>query len=116
MPKDTFEVTQPWVTYHYPYTDRQATLRGLVAKVEMSCAVCGDREDWTVRIGRRPKQDARGYAVERSAFLAAHAHPDRVHPMSWAQPLRNPAAHQDGIDADLLAMRLQADLNEKAGG
>lgn len=32
--------------------------------------------------------------------------------MAWARPLLNPAAHNvvGGIDLDLLAMRLQADL------
>lgn len=112
MPKDTYEVGQPWVTYHYPYDDRQATLRGLFALVEMSCLVCGGTEEWKVRWGqqRKIKHDHRGYAMERVKFLADHAHPDRGHPMSWAKPLGNVAAHEHGLDAGMLAMRIEADL------
>ena len=39
-----------------------------------------------------------------------HLHRDQPHPMAWAKPLLNPAAHPGGIDLDLLAMRLEADL------
>lgn len=39
------------------------------------------------------------------------------HPMSWAKPLRNPAAHPSGrLDLDLLAMRLEADLRAATAG
>lgn len=48
--------------------------------------------------------------LERIKFLLAHLHRDQPHPMAWAKPLLNPAAHPGGIDLDLLAMRLEADL------
>jgi hypothetical protein len=31
--------------------------------------------------------------------------------MSWKLPLLNPAAHRDGLDLDLLTMRLAADTS-----
>lgn len=112
MPKDTYEIGQPWVTYHYPHDDQQATRRGLFALVNMRCLVCGGTEEWKVRWGqqRKIKHDHRGYAMERVKFLADHAHPDRGHPMSWALPLANVAAHENGLDVGLLAMRVEADL------
>jgi hypothetical protein len=32
--------------------------------------------------------------------------------MSWAKPLLNPQAHEGGLNLDLLAARLEADINE----
>lgn len=109
----TYEANQPWVTYTYPYTDAECDRRGLLAHVVMECIVCGVTEDWTVRADEKPKPQVGGYAPERRAFLAAHSHPDRGAPMSWAKPLANPAAHPGGIDPDALAMRLEADLNDE---
>jgi hypothetical protein len=40
----------------------------------------------------------------------------RLHPMAWARPLLNPAAHVGGLDLDLLAMRLQADIRAAQAG
>ena len=81
------------------------------------CAVCGVRETITMpipRFGAVPKP-AGGKHPERVRFDREHAHPDRGHPMSWARPLRNLAAHQGGINLGLLAARHEADLNERDG-
>lgn len=119
---DTYETTQPWVIYHYGATTdrwwppwRSTRVRGR-AVIGMHCAVCGARENAVLRIPRlRPVPD-RGPHPRRTAFLQEHQHPDRGHPMSWALPLLNPEAHPGGLNLDLLATRLEADINEDGGG
>lgn len=113
MSYSTYEVDQPWVTYDYLSTDRQSRITGR-AVILCTCAVCGERKKLRLRIPRFAKIDVPPdhKHVERIKFLLAHLHADRPrHPMSWAMPLLNPAAHKGGIDLDLLAMRLQADLD-----
>lgn len=113
----TYETTQPWVLYHYGAThDRwwpiwNSTRVLGFARIGMQCMVCGARETAKVpvpRLGPLPVH-ASGRHPVRERFLAEHTHPDRPHPMSWAVPLANLAAHPGGLDLDLLAMRLQAD-------
>lgn len=120
MSYDTFEVTQPWVVYHYGATHdgwwpawNSTRILGR-ARIGMECAVCGVRETVSIRIPRlgRVPVPAGGRHAERERFLDEHAHPDRGAPMSWAKPLLNVAAHPGGLDLDGLAMRLEADLNE----
>lgn len=116
----TFETTQPWVVYHYGLThDRwwpvwnSTRVLGRM-KLVLECAVCGVRKVVTLRIprfGKVPTPESGRHPV-REAFLARHAHPDRA-PMSWARPLLNPAALSGGLNLDALAMRLEADLNER---
>jgi hypothetical protein len=76
-------------------------------------AVCGVREVAAIRIPRVGKvtPPASGKDPQREDFLRRHAHPERGHPMSWQLPLLNPAV-MDGLDLDLLVMRLRADLRE----
>lgn len=115
----TYETTQPWVAYTYGLThDRwwpfwnSTRILGR-ARIRMTCAVCGERETTNLRIPRfgPVPAPASGRHPERERFLAEHAHPDRGHPMSWAMPFLNPAAHPGGLDLDLFAARLEADLN-----
>lgn len=110
---EMYETKQPWVVYRYLTSDRRSRITGR-AKIECECSVCGGREVLTLRIPRfgpvpLPKG---GRHPERVRFLLEHVHPERPHPMAWQRPLLNPAAHADGIDLDLLAMRLQAELND----
>lgn len=120
MSLSTFEVEQPWVLYHYGRThDRwwppwNSTRVTGIARIDMECMVCGERRTATMRIPRfgPVPEPAGGRHKLRLAFLAEHAHPDRGHPISWTRPLANLAAHpHPGLDLDLLAMRLEVDLN-----
>ena len=119
----TAETTQPWVVYTYGLThDRwwpfwNSTRVIGRARIRMTCAVCGEQEITNFRIPRFGKvpEPATGRHPVREQFLREHRHPDRGHPMSWAMPLLNPAAHGGGMDLDLLAARLEADLNQDDG-
>lgn len=117
---EKYDVEYPWVIYRYglthdewwPFWNSTRVLGR--ARIECECAVCGVREVVAFRIPRfgpvpEPKS---GRHEQRERFLAEHAHPDRGAPMSWARPLLNPGAHQDGINLESLAMRLEADLND----
>jgi hypothetical protein len=115
----TFEVGQPWVLYHYGQThDRWWPLWTSThvlgrARIRMECIVCGHAETASIKIprfGRVPTPQGDGRHPVRKAFLAAHAHPDRGAPMSWAKPLANMEAHPGGLNLDALAMRIEADL------
>jgi hypothetical protein len=118
MSKSTYEVGQPWVVYHFGRTHDAwwplwSSTRVLGrACVVCECAVCGDRTALWMRMPRIRAIVDRGHHPKRVAYLAAHAHPDRPHPMSWAKPLLNWEAHQAGVNLDMLAMRLQADFND----
>jgi len=118
---DTYETTQPWVTYRYGLTHdgwwplwNSTRVLGF-ARIECICCVCGQTQVMKVkmpRIGPVP-EPASGRHPLREGFLRAHTHPDRGHPMSWALPLRNPFAN-GGLDLDLLGLRLEADINSAA--
>jgi hypothetical protein len=118
--RTTFEVTQPWVTYTFGLThDRwwpfwNSTRVLGRSRIRCVCAVCGDNTVLSLRIPRwgPVPEPAGGRHPAREQYLAEHRHPDRGHPMSWAMPLLNPAAHPGGLNLDLLAARLEADLNE----
>lgn len=110
---ETYETEQPWVIYRYLTTDRTTRLTGR-SIIQCECAVCGARRKVRLRIPRFGKITDEGRHPERVRFLLAHLHRDRPHPMAWARPLLNPAAHTNGIDLDLLAMRLEAELNPDA--
>lgn len=116
----TYEISQPWIAYTYGLTHdrwwpfwRSTRVLGR-ARIRCTCMVCGEVEVLSLRIPRfgPVPQPASGRHPAREAFLAEHRHPDRGHPMSWALPLLNPGAHVGGLDVDLLAARLEADLNE----
>lgn len=115
----TFETTQPWVVYTYgathdrwwpPWNSTRVLGR---ARIGLTCAVCGVHEVAKVRMPRFGTIVDKGHHPARTAFLTAHAHQDRGDPASWAMPYLNPAAHEGGINLDLLAMRLEADLNQR---
>lgn len=113
------DTDQPWVLYHYgrthdgwwPFWNSTRVIGR--ARIGLECIVCGKSTVVSIRIPRFGEVNpGRKHHPERLAFLAAHAHPDRGAPMSWAKPLANPAAHPGGLNLDALAMRLEADLNE----
>jgi hypothetical protein len=109
---ETYETDQPWVVYRYLTTDRRTRITGR-SKIMCECAVCGEKRTVTLRIPRFGQVVDRGRHPERIRFLLNHLHRgEERHPMAWAKPLLNPAAHVGGIDLDLLAMRLEADLQE----
>jgi hypothetical protein len=105
----TYETEQPWITYLYLTTDRRTRVTGR-SRIRCTCCVCGKRRTLTLRIPRVGPIVDRGRHPERVRFLLDHLHSDKPHPMAWALPLLNPAAHVDGIDLDLLRMRLEAGL------
>jgi hypothetical protein len=95
---ETFEVTQPWVVYHYgrthdgwwPFWNSTRFLGRAVIVCE--CAVCGVRKPIRIKMLRIRKIIDRGPHPARTAFLHEHEHPDRGNPLTWARPLLNPAA------------------------
>jgi hypothetical protein len=113
----TSETTQPWVVYTYgrthdklwPFWNSTRVLGRCCIICE--CAVCGDRLPLWMRIPRFGPVIDKGHHPKRNEYLAAHRHPDRGSPMSWARPLLNPGAHRGGLNLDALAMRLETDLN-----
>ncbi len=114
---ERYDADQPWVIYRYgathdkwwPFWNSTRVLG--FAKVECECAICGERHMVKARIPRFGDPNPGGqHHPERIKFLLAHLHRDQPHPMAWAKPLLNFAAHSGGIDLDLLAMRLEADL------
>jgi hypothetical protein len=116
------EQSQPWVIYTFGRThDRWWPLWSSTrvlgrARIGLECCVCGATEVVSLRIPRLGKvpEPAGGRHAERERFLAEHIHPDRGHPMSWKRPLRNMNVFgPDGLNPDLLAMRIQTDLNEE---
>lgn len=119
--QETDETTQPWIIWRYgathdlwwPFWNSTRFLG--YARIDAECIVCGHSEALRFRIprfGPIPEPES-GRHPARERFCADHAHPDRGEPMSWARPLRNPAAFSDGINLDALAMRLEADMNER---
>lgn len=114
---DTYDTDQPWITYHYGRTHDEwwpfwSSTRVLgLARIGVACMVCGDSSVLTVRLPRFGPVPDVGKHPKRTAYLVAHEHPDRGHPMSWAVPLRNMAAHPGGLNLELLAARLEADVN-----
>lgn len=112
-----YDTDAPWVIWHFLSTDLRTRITGR-SIIQMQCAVCGKRERLRFRIPRvgpvpLPKT---GKHPVRLRFIRDHLHPDKGHPMSWAKPLLNPDAHRGGMDLNLLAMRLEADLNEAIRG
>lgn len=120
MSLETYETDQPWVCYRYGRTHDKwwplwSSTRVLGrAGIDAECCVCGDRTTlWLKmpRFGPVPKPKG-GRHPARLRYLKAHLHPDQGHPISWARPLRNLAAFgPQGLNLDLLAARLEAELN-----
>ena len=110
--RQTYETDAPWVTWTWLSTDRETRFTGRM-RMKLTCCVCGKREIIRPRIPRfgPVPVPAGGVHPERLAAKERHAHPDRGHPMSWVLPMRNPFG-TGGLNVDMLAMRLEADLNE----
>lgn len=117
----TYQTDQPWVVYTFGLThDNWWPLWGSTRvlgyfKVKCTCCVCGEETIQKIALPRfkkkgdlNPDKTPHPFRVK---FLAEHAHPDRGHPMSWKMPLHNLAVFKNGLDLDLLAARLEADLN-----
>jgi len=119
------EEGQPWVIYGYGLTHdgwwpfwTSTRILGR-SRIRLECCVCGHREVVSLRIPRwGPVNPSNAYHPERVRFLRDHAHPDRGHPISWAKPMKNMNVFQSvgGLDLDLLAARLEADINEDGKG
>lgn len=115
----TAEAGMPWITYHYglthdlwwPFWTSTRVLGRM--RIKVACAVCGAEKVLSLRIPRFGAIPDRGHHPARRAWMREHAHPDRGHPMSWAKPLTNMNNFgSEGLPLDLLAMRLEADLND----
>lgn len=97
------EESQPWVLYVYGLTHdglwplRTSTRLLGYARIRCECMVCGDRTVMQLPIPRlrRVPRPANGRHPARENYLRAHEHPDRGHPIFWAQPLRNLHAIRD---------------------
>ena len=110
---ERYDTDQPWICWRFLNTDARTRITGR-SVVLMDCCVCGRREKLRIKIprfGPVPIPPG-GRHAERLRFMLDHLHPDKGHPMSWAKPLRNPFGQKGGLDLNLLAMRLEADLNE----
>jgi hypothetical protein len=112
-----YDTDQPWIVWRFLSTDRETRVTGR-SRVEMQCAVCGHKEVLRIKIPRFgpvpiPKG---GKHAKRLRFMLDHLHRDKPHPMAWALPLLNPFGQKEGLDVELLAMRLEADLNEAMAG
>lgn len=114
--RETYEIDAPWVTWTWLSSDRETRITGR-SRLKLTCCVCGKREIVRVPIPRigPVTPPSGGVHPARIAAKERHAHPDRGHPMSWALPMRNPDAHPGGLNIDLLAARLEADINEGRG-
>jgi hypothetical protein len=113
---ERYDTDQPWICWQFLSPDARTRITGRSA-IRMDCCVCGAIQISHIRIprfGPVPVPPG-GRHAERLRFMLDHLHPDKGHPMSWAKPLRNPFAQKSGLDLNLLAMRLEADLNEAAG-
>ncbi|MEX1185297.1 MAG: hypothetical protein WEA80_01745 [Gemmatimonadaceae bacterium] len=91
---ETYETGRPWVTYTYPYSDRnwRLWLLGRTA-VDVECLICGERERLSLKIPRFGPIVDRGPHPLRTHFLAAHRHRlQATAPETWKLPLRNIAA------------------------
>ena len=110
---ERYDTDQPWICWTFLSTDARTRITGR-SVVRMDCCVCGAIQKSHIRIPRFGPVSAPpgGRHAERLRFMLAHLHPDKGHPMSWAKPLRNPFAQPGGLDLNLLAMRLEADLTE----
>lgn len=103
---ETYETTQPWVIYTYLTTDEEADANGGEGRIEMRCSICGEREVCVLKVPDEPVQTPPGYRhPQRAAFLAAHQHPGvNRNPLSWEQPLANPAALREGDIEEVLGV------------
>ena len=114
------ESDQPWVIYTYGRThDRWWPLWNSTrvlgrARIGMECMVCGATTVASIKMPRFKEIPDRGRHPTRLRFLLDHLHPDKGHPMSWARPLRNMNAHPQGVDLELLAVRLQAEMRDSS--
>ena len=111
-----YDTDLPWICWWFLSTDRETRFTGR-SRVLMQCAMCGEKRKLRFRIPRFGPIPDRGEHPVRTRFKLDHLHRhDRSrNPFSWALPLLNPAAHGKGIDLDLLAMRLEADLRASGG-
>lgn len=122
---ETAESDMPWVIYTYGRTHDKwwpiwSSTRVIGrARIGLECCICGKREVVSLKMPRfgPVPEPAGGRHPERTRFLLAHVHKDRSHPIAWARPLRNLNVFNavGGLDLDLLAARLEADLNEGGG-
>jgi hypothetical protein len=107
--RETFEVGQPWVIYRYgrthdgwwPWWSSTRVIGKF--KIDVECSICGDRSVLSARMPRygpvpRNEGDPKGRHPVRVAYLDAHVHKDRQHPLLWERPLANPAALQGKTD------------------
>lgn len=110
---ERYDTDAPWICWRFLTTDARTRITGRMV-VLMDCCVCGETRKLRLKIPRVGDTTTQGKHPARAQFILDHLHPDKGHPMSWAKPLRNPFGISGSIDLDLLAMRLQADLQEAA--
>jgi hypothetical protein len=113
---ERYDTDQPWICWTFLSTDARTRITGR-SVVLMDCCVCGQKRKVRIRIPRVGPVPDNGKHVERLRFMRDHLHPEKPHPITWAKPLRNLAVFgTGGLDLDLLAMRLEADLKEAMNG
>jgi hypothetical protein len=90
VPPSMTELAQPWVLYHFLWSNRRAWLLGR-GKVLMVCAVCGTVEPVvfvTPRFG--PPSPTQAVLDARTRFRMEHRHRGKEHPRTWLMPSANP--------------------------
>lgn len=112
---ERYDTDAPWICWRFLSADARTRITGRMV-VDMDCCVCGKHRKLRLRIPRFGAIPDQGKHPARARFILDHLHPDKGHPMSWAKPMRNPFGQKGGLDLSLLAMRLEADLNEALRG
>jgi hypothetical protein len=95
-PHETYELDQPWITWELWQADPLTRITGRSTRY-MTCCICGETEQTTIRIprfGEVPIPEGGVHPV-RIEVKARHDHPDQRDPADWALPLRNPQALGD---------------------
>jgi hypothetical protein len=72
----TIDTFAPWISYHFPYTDREAAGLGM-AVIDASCHVCERTTRINIPLAENPEDDeypASGISAERSNFTMEHLH------------------------------------------
>ena len=94
-PHETYDTDQKWITYAYFVPDWVTRILGRTA-VRVQCCICGRAEFVGFRIPRWGDTAPEGGQHEkRLRIKAEHAHPRRSkNVLTWAKPLKNPAAFQ----------------------
>lgn len=121
-PYEMYLLDSPWIIISYLTSDAEADASGGRSRVRLECCICGQREVkdfilpaeddpiWDVIDPREGTPEAK---VIKQEFQLTHVHEDRQGKsamLTWARPLKNPAALKGGIDVRELKQRLMLEI------